>query len=99
VQIPADPETRTGLLYGLLSLDRASDHVFDVTLHTALAEVFVRRLAAEHRIGVSMWSVVSELPTWAALWVVWVSLILVANYHAARLQQLQGEPNEQKQSV
>jgi hypothetical protein len=99
VQIPADPETRTGLLYGLLSLDRASDHVFDVTLHTALAEVYVRRLAAEHRIGVSMWSIVSELPTWAALWVVWVSLILVANYHAARLQQLQGEPNEQKQSA
>jgi hypothetical protein len=91
VQIPADPAGGGGLLLGLLSLDRAGQHAFDVTMHTALAEVFVRRLGAEHRIGVSMWSIVSELPTWAALWVVWVSLIVVANYHAARLQQLQGE--------
>jgi hypothetical protein len=99
VQIPADPASDGGLLLGLLSLDRAGQHTFDVTMHTALAEVFVRRLGAEHRIGVSMWSIVSELPTWAALWVVWVSLIVVANYHAARLQQLQGEPHEEKQSA
>jgi len=91
VQIPADPAD-SGLLLGVLSLDRSDRrHAFDVTMHTALAEVFVRRLGAGHRIGVSMWSIVSQLPTWAALWVVWVSLIVVANYHAARLQQLQGE--------
>ena len=99
VQIPADPTSEGGLLLGLLSLDRAGQHAFDVTMHTALAEVFVRRLGAEHRIGVSMWSIVSELPTWTALWVVWVSLIVVANYHAARLQQLQGETHEEKQSA
>jgi hypothetical protein len=93
VQIPADPASDGGLLLGLLSLEKDEDgrHAFDVTMHTALAEVFVRRLGAEHRIGVSMWSIVSQLPTWAALWIVWVSLIVVANYHAARLQQLQGE--------
>jgi hypothetical protein len=101
VQIPADAGTNGGLIVGLLSLDRdhEGEHAFDVTMHTALAEVFVRRLFAEHRIGVSMWSIVSQLPTWAALWVVWVSLIVVANYHAARLQQLQGEPHEQKHSA
>jgi hypothetical protein len=93
VQIPADPTNEGELLIGVLSLDRnhEGEHAFDITLHTALAEVFVRRLGAEHLIGVSMWSVVSQLPTWAALWIVWVSLIVVANYHAARLQQLQGD--------
>jgi hypothetical protein len=92
VQIPADPGNG-GLLLGVLTLDRDADRrAFDLTMHTALAEVSVRRLGAEHRIGVSMWSIVSQLPTWAALWIVWVSLIVVANYHAARLQQLQGEP-------
>jgi hypothetical protein len=98
VQIPADAGHDGELLLGLLSLDRDGQHSFDVTMHTALAEIFVRRLGAEHRIGVSMWSIVSQLPIWAALWIVWVSLIVVANYHAARLQQLQGEPNE-KQSA
>ena len=33
-----------GLLLGLLSLDSAAQREFDVTLHTELAEVFVRRL-------------------------------------------------------
>jgi len=92
VQIPADSGD-SGLLLGVLTLDRDADRrAFDVTMHSALAEVYVRRLGAGHRIGVSMWSIVSQLPTWAALWIVWVSLIVVANYHAARLQQLQGEP-------
>jgi hypothetical protein len=91
VQIPAYGASDSGLLLGLLSLDRATAQAFDVTMHTALAEVFVRRLGAEHQIGVSTWSIVAGLPTWTALWVVLVSLIVVANYHAARLQQLQGE--------
>jgi hypothetical protein len=91
VQIPADRAGDSGLLLGLLSLDRATAQAFDVTMHTALARVFVRRLGAEHQIGVSTWSIVAQLPTWTALWVVLVSLIVVANYHAARLQQLQGE--------
>ena len=54
--------TADGLLIGLLSLDAAAQRAFDVTLHTELAEVFVRRLGAGHPIGVSMWSIVSHLP-------------------------------------
>ncbi len=95
VQIPADPG-RDGLLLGLLSLDSDSLHAFALTLHTDLSEVFVRRLRAEHKIGVSMWSVLSQLPLWLALWVVWVSLIVVANYHAARLSGMQRSHHEQR---
>jgi hypothetical protein len=88
VQIPAEPG-RDGLLLGLLSLDSDNLRAFALTLHTDLSEVFVRRLRAEHKIGVSMWSILSQLPLWLALWVVWVSLIVVANYHAARLSGMQ----------
>jgi len=97
VQIPADP-TEQGLLLGLLSLDAAAQREFDVTLHTDLAEVFVRRLRAEHRIGVSMWAVVSKLPMWLTFWVVWVSLIVVANYYSDRLGELRGHKNESKKT-
>lgn len=83
VQIPADGSAQ-GLLIGLLSLDSAAQREFDLTLHTELAEVFVRRLGAGHLVGVSMWAVVSNLPVWLALWVVWVSLILVVNYYTGR---------------
>jgi hypothetical protein len=93
VQIPADPEA-LGLLVGLLSLDAATQHDFDLTLHTDLAEVFVRRMGGGHRIGVSMWAIVSKLPFWLALWVVWVSLIVVANYYSDRLGELRGHKNE-----
>jgi hypothetical protein len=92
VQIPADAATE-GRLVGLLSLD-AAQRDFDVTLHTELAEVFVRRLGGGHRIGVSMWAIVSKLPFWLALWVVWVSLIVVANYYSDRLGELRGHKNE-----
>ena len=85
VQIPAE-RNRDGLLLGLISLAAEDARGFELTLHTDLAEIFVRRLGAEHLVGVSMWSIVSQLPLWAALWVVWVSLIVVGNYHAARLQ-------------
>jgi hypothetical protein len=95
VQIPADQGAQ-GLLLGLLSLDADSQREFDVTLHSDLAEVFVRRLGAEHRIGVSMWKIVSQLPMWLALWVVWVSLIIVANYYSDRLGELRGHKNEGK---
>jgi hypothetical protein len=93
VQIPADPGAR-GLLVGLLSLDAAAQSDFDLTLHTDLAEVFVRRLGGGHRIGVSMWAIVSKLPFWLALWVVWVSLIVVANYYSDRLGEIRGHKNE-----
>lgn len=98
VQLPADPAAR-GLLVGLLSLDAAAGDEagqgdFDVTLHTDLAEVSVRRLGGGHRIGVSMWAIVSKLPFWLALWVVWVSLIVVANYYSDRLGELRGHKNE-----
>ena len=97
VQIPADPEAQ-GLLLGLLSLDAAAQREFDVTLHSDLSEVYVRRLGAEHRIAVSMWSIVSQLPMWLALWVVWVSLIVVANYYSDRLGELRGHQSEAKQT-
>jgi hypothetical protein len=93
VQIPAEANAQ-GLLLGLLSLDAARQPEFDLTLHSDLAEVFVRRLGAEHRIAVSMWSIVSQLPMWLALWVVWVSLIVVANYYSDRLGELRGHKNE-----
>jgi hypothetical protein len=96
VQIPADAGAK-GLLLGLLSLDAAAQREFDVTLHSDLAEVFVRRLGAEYRIGVSMWKIVSQLPMWLALWVVWVSLIVVANYYSDRLGELRGHKNEGQQ--
>ena len=83
VQIPADGGAQ-GLLIGLLSLDSAAQPQFDLTLHTELAEVSVRRLGAGHVVGVSMWAAASRLPIWLALWVVWVSLILVANYYTGR---------------
>ena len=88
VQIPAEPG-RDGLLLGLLSLDSENQNAFALTLHTDLAEVFVHRLGAAHKIGISMWSILSQLPIWLALWVVLVSLIVVANYHAARLSGIQ----------
>jgi hypothetical protein len=94
VQIPADGEAE-GLLLGLISLTEA-DQQFDLTLHTDLAEIFVRRLGAEHRIGVSMWSIVSQLPFWLALAIVWVSLIVVANYHAQRLGVIRGSANAEE---
>ena len=97
VQIPAD-EDEQGLLLGLLSLDAAAQREFDVTLHSDLAKVFVRRLGAEHRIGVSMWKIVSQLPMWLALWVVWVSLIVVANYYSDRLGELRGQKSEAQQT-
>ncbi len=59
MQIPADGGAQ-GLLIGLLSLDAAAQREFDLTLHTELAEVFVRRLGAGHLVGVSMWAVVVE---------------------------------------
>lgn len=93
VQIPADPAAR-GSLVGLLSLDAATQRDFDLTLHTELAEVFVRRVGGGHRIGVSMWAIMSNLPFWLALWVVWVSLIVVANYYSDRLGELRGHKNE-----
>jgi hypothetical protein len=96
VQIPADADEE-GLLLGLLSLDAAAQREFDVTLHSDLAEVYVRRLAAEHLVGVSMWSIVSQLPMWLALWVVWVSLIVVANYYSDRLGELRGHKSEEQQ--
>ena len=65
VQIPAEPSAQ-GLLVGLLSLDSAAQREFDLTLHTELAEVYVRRLGAGHRIGVSMWAIVSKMPVWLA---------------------------------
>ncbi len=40
-----------------------------------------------------MWSILSQLPIWLALWVVLVSLIVVANYHAARLSGIQKAPS------
>ena len=88
VQIPAD-RARTGLLLGLISLDRGARE-FELTLHTDLAEVFVRRLGAEHRIGVSMWLVMSKLPWWLALWVVLAAAITIANYHHNRRNALKG---------
>jgi hypothetical protein len=102
VQIPADDDTE-GLLLGLVSLAEVGDdgdgaEGFDLTLHSDLAEVYVRRLGAEHRIGVSMWSVVSNLPMWLALWVVLVSLIVVANYHAQRVAGIRGTPDDPSQS-
>jgi hypothetical protein len=97
VQIPADQDQQ-GLLLGLLSLDADAQREFDVTLHSDLAEVFVRRLGAEHRIGVSMWKIVSQLPMWLALWVVWVSLIVVANYYSDRLGELRGQKSEAQQT-
>jgi hypothetical protein len=97
VQIPADTDAQ-GLLLGLLSLDATQQREFDVTLHSDLAEVFVRRLGAEHRIGVSMWKIVSQLPMWLALWVVWVSLIVVANYYSDRLGELRGHKSEEQQT-
>jgi hypothetical protein len=93
VQIPADASTR-GLLLGLLSLDSSVQREFDLTLHTDLAEVTVSRLAGGHRIGVSMWAIMSKLPFWLALWVVWVSLIVVANYYSDRLGELRGHKSE-----
>ena len=93
VQIPADTAAQ-GLLLGLLSLDAGAQREFDLTLHTDLAEVFVRRLGGGHRIGVSMWAIVSKLPFWLALWVVWVSLIVVANYYSDRLGELRGHKSE-----
>jgi len=93
VRIPADPAAR-GLLVGLLSLDAGTQRDFDLTLHTTLAEVFVGRLGGGHRIGVSMWAIMSNLPFWLALWVVWVSLIIVANYYSDRLGELRGHKNE-----
>lgn len=101
VMIPADPGER-GSLVGLLSLDVSASGEsdggaqsgFDVTLHTELAEVFVGRLGGGHRIGISMWAIMSNLPYWLALWVVWVSLIVVANYHADRLAELGSHNNE-----
>lgn len=93
VQIPADAND-TGRLLGLLSIDKATDRGFDLTLHTDLAEVFVRRLGAEHRIGVSMWSIVANLPIWLALWLVLASLIGVANYHTSRTNSILGRKEE-----
>jgi hypothetical protein len=97
VQIPADSGAQ-GLLLGLLSLDAAAQREFDLTLHSDLSEVFVRRLGAEHRISVSMWKIVSQLPMWLALWVVWVSLIVVANYYSDRLGELRGHKSEAQQT-
>ena len=37
-----------------------------------------------------------KLPMWLALWVVWVSLIIVANYYSDRLGELRGHKNEGK---
>jgi len=91
VQIPAEPG-REGLLLGLLSLDRENQNAFALTLHTDLAEVSVHRLGAAHRIGISMWSILSQLPIWLALWVVLVSLIVVANYHASRFSGIKKPP-------
>lgn len=88
IQIPADSAAK-GLLLGLLSLPAAGT-VFDVTLHTDVPEVYVRRLGAEHRIGVSTWSVISKLPLWLALWVVWAALLTLSNYHSARLSRVRG---------
>jgi hypothetical protein len=93
VQIPAE-RTRDGLLLGLLSVDSATQREFALTLHTDLAEVFVRRLGAQHRIGVSMWSVVANLPIWLALWLVLASLIGVANYHTSRINSIVGRKEE-----
>jgi len=93
VQIPADAAS-TGLLLGLLSLPAGGGDAFDLTLHTDVAEVFVRRLGAEHRIGVSTWSIVSNLPLWLALWVVWVAFVILANYHATRLAYLRGQQHD-----
>ncbi len=97
VQIPARTEAK-GLLLGLLAFDDGADDDespgFDVTLHTDLAEVFVRRLGGGHWIGVSTWAIVSKLPFWLALWVVWVSLIVVANYYSDRLGELRGHKHD-----
>lgn len=93
VVIPADPSER-GSLVGLLSLDAGAQSDFDLTLHTELAEVFVGRLGGGHQIGISMWAIMSNLPYWLALWVVWVSLIVVANYYSDRLGELRGHKNE-----
>jgi hypothetical protein len=93
VQIPADADDN-GRLLGLLSIDTATGRGFDLTLHTDLAEVFVRRLGAEHRIGVSMWSIVANLPIWLALWLVLASLIGVANYHTSRTNSILGRKEE-----
>ena len=93
VQIPAEPG-RDGLLLGLLSLDSENQSAFALTLHTDLAEVFVHRLGAEHKIGISMWSIVSQLPIWLALLVVLVSLIVVANYHAQRLAGIRDKQHD-----
>jgi hypothetical protein len=93
VQIPADAGD-SGRLLGLLSIDTATGRNFDLTLHTDLAEVFVRRLGAEHRIGVSMWSIVANLPIWLALWLVLASLIGVANYHTSRTNSILGRKEE-----
>jgi hypothetical protein len=93
VVIPADPAAR-GSLVGLLSLDAGAQSDFDLTLHTELAEVFVGRLGGGHQIGISMWAIMSNLPYWLALWVVWVSLIVVANYYSDRLGELRGHKNE-----
>lgn len=97
VQIPADAGA-PGLLLGLLSLDAGAQREFDLTLHTELDEVFVRRLGGGHRIGVSMWAIMSKLPFWLALWVVWVSLIVVANYYSDRLGELRGHKSEAQQA-
>lgn len=83
VQIPGE-SGGDSLLLGLLSLD-GPVRAFDLTLHTEFAKVFVRRLGAEHAISASMWSIVSRDPASLALWAALVSLISIANYHSARL--------------
>jgi hypothetical protein len=88
VQIPADRE-HSGLLLGLVSLDPGAAH-FEVTLHTDLSGVVVRRLGAEHTIGVSMWLVMSKLPWWLALWVVLAAAITIASYHNNRRNAIKG---------
>jgi hypothetical protein len=88
VQIPAD-RNRDGLLLGLISLN-GGDPDFDLTLHTDFAEVLVERLGAAHTIRMSKWSILSRLPFWLALWVVFVSLIVIANYHAQRVSAVRG---------
>jgi hypothetical protein len=91
VQIPGEPDPKA-LLLGLLALNGRA-HAFDLTLHTSLEQVLVRRLGANHAIGASMWSIVSRDPASLALWAALVALISIANYHSARLNnQLSDAP-------
>jgi hypothetical protein len=104
VQIPESGLCGNRRLFGMITLDITDPDeraAFDVTLHTEYDSFWVARsTTGGHKVSVSNWSLLAKMPVTAAILAALLYVVVIVNYHAARLTELRGqEEDKTKRSV